>query len=300
MYNPTNTRILIPEFDYVQPGSLEAVLVQVVRHGKDARLIAGGTDLLVQMKMEREHPACLIDVTRAPELHGISTNDRGMIVGAATSIRTLAGAEGIRARYTALAEACNAFSTIQVMIMGTLGGNLCNASPAADTAPALLAFDATVELASRGGKRTVALEEFFVGPGKTAMLEGEVMVSVRVAGTAPHTGSAFAKFGRVAADISKVSAAVKLVRHHDRVVDCRIALGAVAPKPMRAHRAEQCLTGRRIDLKVLAEATRAIEEEVKPITDVRTTKEFRRRVAGVAVRDALAAAWQRAGGVRVQ
>jgi len=287
---------MVPEFEFRRPTSLEGVLRELLENGKGARLLAGGTDLLVQMKLERTQPTCLIDITRVPELKGIAVKDGGLIMGAATSIRTVANGAGMRERYTALAESCDAFSTVHVMIMGTIGGNLCNASPAADTAPALLVFDGAVELASRDGRRTVPLDEFFAGPGKTVLREGEVMISVRLPETAADTGSAFVKIGRVAADISKVSAAVRLVRKGDRVAECRIAVGAVAATPMRARAAEQCLAGRRIDAKALADAARAVEQEVRPITDVRSTKEYRTRVAGVAVRDALGAAWQRAGG----
>lgn len=300
MYNPTNTRILVPEFDYVQPTTVETVLSQLAQNGKKAQLIAGGTDLLVQMKMERKTPACLIDLTHVPELRGIILKDDGLTAGASTSIRSLANAEGVRHRYTALAEACDAFSTVQVMIMGTIGGNLCNASPAADTAPALLVFDASVDLVSREGKRTVPLHEFFVGPGKTVLRDGEIMVSVQLAKTAKRTGSAFIKITRVVADIAKVSAAVKLVRDHDRIVDCRIALGAVAPTPMRARGAEECLTGRQFDLKAVEEAAGVVEQEMRPITDVRATKEYRRRVSRVIVTDALKSAWERAGGGRLE
>ncbi|MCC7327148.1 MAG: xanthine dehydrogenase family protein subunit M [Burkholderiales bacterium] len=297
MYQTTNTRIIVPEFDVRQPTSLEAVLRELEHNAKGTRLLAGGTDLLVQIKLERTQPARLIDITRVPELMGMAVKDGMLIVGAATSIRTLANGVGVRERYTALAESCDAFSTVPVMIMGTIGGNLCNASPAADTAPALFAFDGAVELAScEGSRRTVPLDEFFVGPGRTVMREDEVMVAVRLPKTAAGTGSAFVKIGRVAADISKVSAAVKLVRKDDRVSECRIAVGAVAATPMRAYTAEQYLAGRRIDAKTLADAARAVEEDVKPITDVRSTKEYRTHVAGVAVKDALGAAWQRARG----
>lgn len=295
MYIATNTRILVAEFDYLQPTTLDEVFSHLSEHGDRARLLAGGTDLLVRMKMERDDAACLISLAAVPELQGVGSRD-GLVAGAAASIRSLARSRPVRRRYAALAEACEAFSTVPIMIMATLGGNLCNASPAADTAPPLLAFDARVHLACRAGRRAVALEDFFVGPGETALQDGEVLLSVQVPEPAEGTGSAFLKVGRVAADIAKVCAAVRLVRDGGRIVECRIALGAVAPTPVRARRAEACLTERRFDLHGLQEAARIAAEEVRPITDVRSTREYRRRVSRVIVRDALTTAWRRSGG----
>jgi carbon-monoxide dehydrogenase medium subunit len=295
MYQPTNTHILVPEFDYEQPATLEEVFSLLSEHGAGARLIAGGTDLLVQMKLEQESPACLIGLDRVEELRGVAF-DEGLVMGATASIRSLAVSEPIRRRCTALVEACQSFSTTPIMIMGTLGGNLCNASPAADTAPALLAFDATVTIASTTGDRVLPLEAFFRGPGETALADGEVLRSIQVAEPAEGTGSAFLKVARVEADIAKVNAAARLTREGDRVAECRIALGAVAPTPMRARGAEAVLAGRPFDLEAIAEAARAVAEEVEPITDVRATESYRRRTSGIVVRDALTIAWRRAGG----
>lgn len=302
MYVATNTHILVPEFEYVQPSSLEEVFSHLAEHREQARLIAGGTDLLVQMKMGRAAPTFLISLARVRELHGITSNkdSRGLTVGATTGISNVAGSELVRRRYTALAEACEAFSTVPIMIMATLGGNVCNASPAADAVVALLAFDAGLDLASREGRRVVPLNEFLRGPGLTALREGEVLHSVVLPGAAEGSGSAFLKISRVAADIAKVCAAVRLVRDGDRVVECRIALGAVAPTPMRAGGAEARLTDRPFDLEGAQEAARIAREEVRPITDVRATREYRSHVAGVVVRDALLSAWHRSGGGSVK
>ncbi|MBI4591721.1 MAG: FAD binding domain-containing protein [Candidatus Rokubacteria bacterium] len=295
MYIATNTHILVAEFDYVEPTTLEEVFWHLSEHGPQARLIAGGTDLLVQMKMERKNPACLISLARVLELQGMTSNS-GLTVGATASIRSLARSEPIGRHYTALAEACNAFSTIPIMVMATLGGNLCNASPAADTAPPLLAFDASVALVSRAGQRVVPLEDFFLGPGQTALRHDEVLRSVHLAESVRGAGSAFVKVARVAADISQVCAAVRVVRDGDHVIDCRIALGAVAPTPVRAHRAEAFLTGQRPDRGRVDDAARIAGEDTKPITDVRATQEYRRHASRVIVRDALTTAWLRAGG----
>ncbi len=293
--NPTNTHILAAEFGYVAPDTLDEVLVHLSENGAQARLLAGGTDLLVQMKMERESPAMLINLSAIPELKKLTMNG-GLSIGATASIQDIAASEDVRHGYTALAESCVAFSTKQIMVMATIGGNLANGSPAADTAPALLAFDASVNLVSRAGERTLRLEEFFVGPGQTTLRTDEVVRSVHLAEPVRGTASAFLKVGRVLADISQVCAAVRIVRSDDRVLECRIALGSVAPTPIRARRAEEHLTGRRLDRAQVEAVARGVAEETSPITDVRSTEQHRRHLTGIVVRDAIRCAWARAGG----
>lgn len=294
MYFATNTRIVVPEFDYERPETLAGVFSLLAEHGERAKLIAGGTDLIVQMKLERLSPACLISLAGVNELDGITPGD-GLSIASMTSIRTVSQSDPVRGSYAALFEACQAFSTVPVMIMGTIGGNLCNASPAADTAPALLVFDASLDLVTGGGRRNVSLREFFTGPGKTALGAGEILHSVRLPEPPPGAGSAFLKISRVVADISQVCAAVMLVRDGEKITDCRIALGSVAPTPVRAPGAEKNLIGRKGDLDAFGKAARIAAEEISPITDVRATEAYRRHVAAVIVRDALSTAWRRAG-----
>lgn len=295
MYNQTNTRILVPEFDFEQPVTLDAVFSLLEKHGKDARLIAGGTDLLVQMKIEKIAPSVLISLAAIEELGRIDDSN-GLVVGANTSIRDLSRNEAVRGRYEALQEACNAFSTVPVMTMGTLGGNICNASPAGDSMPALIAFGAQVKLVSNRGERVLDLEAFITGPGKTVLKNGELLHSVQLPASVPHTGSAFAKVSRVVADISQVSVAIKIVRDGDKVADCRIVLGSVAPTALRARAAERRLIGKKLDLPAIEDAACIVEDEVRPISDVRATKEYRRKISGVITADALKTAWVRAGG----
>lgn len=296
---PTNTHILFAEFDYVRPAALADVCALLAERTDEARLVAGGTDLLVQMKLERRHPALVVSLAEITELQTVVATD-GLSVGATATIRSISRDARVRTTYRALAEACDAFSTVPIMIMSTLGGNLCNASPAADTAPALLALDANVRLVSSEGERTVPLDEFFLGPGSTVVRPDEVLRSVELPGQSPSTGSAFLKVGRVSADISKVSAAVRLVRDGERIVSCRIALGAVAPTPLRARAAESQLTGELFRPELADEAAALVSDEIAPITDVRSTEEFRRQVGGVIVRDALIRAWSRASGEEIE
>lgn len=293
----TNTHILFQEFEYLEPASTGEAVSLLARYGNQARFIAGGTDLLVQLKMERRQPDYLIALNRIPDLKGI-TDDGGVTVGAMTPIRGLFKSPTVRTSYIALTEACNWFSTVQIMVMGTIGGNLCNASPAADTAPCLLAFDAKIDLISNPGTRSLSVDEFFIGPGKSAMRDGELLTHIQLPRVAPFTGSAFIKVSRVMADISKVCTAVKVVRAGKAVQEARIALGSVAATPMRARRAEDSLKNQPFSSELATRAGQIASEEIKPIDDVRSTREYRRQVAGVIVRDALIRAWERAGETR--
>ena len=234
MNDMTNSHILVHEFIYLEPGSVSEVIELLAAHGDAARILAGGTDLLVQMKMERQKPAYVIGIGKLTELQGIRQDIAKLTIGALTTIRDLARDTTVREGYTALAEACAAFSTAQVQAMGTVGGNLCNGSPASDTAPALIALGAEVVLVGPEGETRLPLERFFRGPGRTARRPDQLLVAVEVPAPAPNTGSAFVKIGRVAADIAKANAAVCFVRDGDRIADCRLAFGSVAPTPMRA------------------------------------------------------------------
>lgn len=293
----TNTHILVKDFEYVEPQTVAEATELLADWGDRARVMGGGTDLVVQMKMERRNPEYVINISKIPDLVGIRENN-GVDIGAATTIRAVHRSAIIRERYTALSAACNWFSTIQIMVMGTIGGNLCNGSPAADTAPPLLCFDAEVTLASRAGQRTILLEKFFVGPSKTALRPDEMLVNIHLPATPENTGSAFMKIARVVADISKTCAAVKVVRDPVRslVRDCRIALGSVAPTPIRVRRAEEELNGRLYGDELVDRVAKIASDEIRPITDVRSTDEYRKEVSAVIVRDALHLAWAQAGG----
>ena len=161
----TNSHILVQEFEYVEPGSLAEAISVLAEYGGRAQLLAGGTNLLVQMKMERLALDCVINVGHLPELSGITPVDGGLRLGVLTKIRALRNAPEVQADYAALAEACAAFGSAQIQMMGTLGGNLCNGSPASDSVPALMAFDAQLHLAGPAGERTLPVEEFLLGPG---------------------------------------------------------------------------------------------------------------------------------------
>ncbi len=290
----TNTHILVHEFDYLEPVTVEEAVALLARYGPQARVLAGGTDLLVQMKMERLSPRYLVSIGRVPGLRGIALQDNHLWIGALTPIRAVRNDPWVRARYPALAEACAAFSTTQVQVMGTIGGNLGNASPASDTAPALIAWDAEAVIRGPGGERRMPVEELFVGPGRTALEAGELITAVVLPPPLEGTGSAFLKVARVTADLAKVNAAVRVVRQGDRIADVRLAFGAVAPTPLRARKAEAVLIGQEFCEEAVAEAARVAAEEVAPIDDVRSTAWYRREITRVLACDGLFRAWERA------
>jgi xanthine dehydrogenase iron-sulfur cluster and FAD-binding subunit A len=295
MNEMTNSHILVHEFDYLQPATMEDALALLGQYGDQARVLAGGTDLIVQIKMERLAPRVLIDINRIPGLDAIVVRDDAVHIGARASIRTVLNNALLQNHYHALAEACASFSTTQVQVMGTLGGNLCNGSPASDSAPALIAFGAQVIIDGPTGKRRIPLESFFLGPGKTAIANGELLTSVVLERPQSNTGSAFLKVSRVTADIAKVNAAVLLVRDRDGIIsDCRMVFGSVAPIPMRAKNAEVLLRGQVFAHELVAEAALAASEEVVPIDDVRSTAWYRREIVRVLAHDGLTQAWHRA------
>jgi len=291
MNEMTNSHILVHEFTYLEPRTVDEAVALLDEHGDRAKVLAGGTDLLVQLKIERLKPDVVIAIHRLPGIRGIVRGDDETRIGALTTIRALRADPCINEDYPALAAACRAFSTTQVQTMGTVGGNLCNGSPASDSAPALIAFDAELELTGPAGVRCVTAEDFFVGPGKTVLGRGELLTTIILPTPQPGTGSAFLKVSRVAADIAKANAAVTLVRDGDRIVDCRLAYGSVAPRPMRAHKAEALLIGQLFSPELVAQAAQAAADEIAPIDDVRSTAWYRRQVVAAMTQDGLNQAW---------
>jgi len=295
MAEMVNTRILAQEFEYFVPKSIPEALELLEGYGDQAKIIAGGTDLVNQLKQEKISPAWLINVMHIPELRFVR-EEEGLRIGAATKLRDLRDYCIKSGKYTALYEAVSGLGKPQVWNMGTVGGNLCNASPAADTAPPLLVFNGRVRLAGPKGERVLSLEDFFQGVNRTAMAPGEMMVAVEADPVGEGWGSAFLKTARVGADVSKISCAVALERKGDVCLSCLIALGAVAPVPMRTKETEGLLRGKKMDASLVEEAGGRVSGEIKPIDDVRSTREYRRHLAGVLFRDAFRKAWRRAGG----
>ena len=297
-YPMTNTHILLNEFEYVEPASLDEVFSLLAARGGRVQLLAGGSSLLVQMKQEQIAPEVVVNISRLPGLKGAGWRDDRLCLGALSTIRQTRDVPVIQSGYQALAEACAAFGSMQIQMMGTLGGNVCNGSPASDTVPALLAFDAQLALASQDGERTLPLSDFLLGPGKTALQDGEVLTHVLLPKPVPGAGSAFIKLTRVAADLAKVSAAAVIVRDGDKIRDCRLAFGSVAPTVFRGLQAEAFLQGKTFSPELALAAGQVAMGEVAPIDDVRSTAWYRREVTKAVTYDLLIAAWDRAAGQR--
>jgi len=292
-HNMTNSHILVHRFGYLRPTSLPEAIATLREH-PDAAVLAGGTNLLVDLKLERVQPANVMDITFVPELHGFEERSDGLWIGAMTSIYGLATSELLWTNYTALAEAAAAFGSTQIAMMGTLGGNVCNGSPASDTVPALVAFGADAYLVGPEGERTAAVGDLLEGPGKVRLRKGEILAAFRLPKNGAGSGSAFLKLSRVRADLAKAGVAVRLSRGEDgRCTSARIELGSVGPTVIRARNAEGALSGKEWNPAKLLEASRIAASETQPIDDVRSTAEYRRRVAVALTHDCLLKAWER-------
>lgn len=278
----------LQKFEYFEPRSLEEALSLAARYGENAKLLAGGTDLMVLMMRRKLTPGHLINLSLVKELNFIKCDDKiGLKIGALCTLRSIEKSSAVVQRYSALTSAVKLIGSVQIRNAATIGGNLCNASPAADTAPPLLALDARVKIDGKGDSRTIPLEKFFVGPGKTVLQPGQILSEVDADPLPPGTGTAFAKMGRTPTDISKVSAAVVLTTKNDACQEVRVALGAVAATPIRAKKAEEELRGKKISTESLEAAAVRASEEARPITDIRSTALWRKGAVKYLVRTLL-------------
>jgi len=293
-HDMTNSHILVQDFEYHRPATLDEAVSLLSRYGDRARVLAGGTFLLVQMKMEQMAPECLIDVGGLAALSGTRSPEEGLGIGGATTIWELRNTSVVQRDYEALAEACAAFGSTQIQLTGTIGGNVCNGSPASDTVPALVGLGAELALVGPDGERTVPIERFLIGPGETAIEDGELLKAIRLPDPEPGAGSAFVKISRVRADLAKASAAARIVREGDCIVDCRLAFGSVGPTVIRACTAEEMLVGEPFSSEAALAAGRVAAREVTPIDDVRSSAWYRREVVKALTHDVVQAAWERA------
>jgi carbon-monoxide dehydrogenase medium subunit len=288
-----NTRVLVNDFQYVLPASLDEALGLLDQYGADAAVLAGGTDLVVQMKLGRKAPKYLIDTSKLEELKRLEAGET-IRIGAGRCYREVLPFVRGLGRYHSLAEAIDGIGKLQVLSVATVGGNLGNGSPAADTPPPLITYDASVRVLSAHLERKIPLREFHTGPGATVLAPNEIIVDVEFDAFPDGRASAFRKLTRVASDISKVTCAVTVGRDGDTCTHCRIALGAVGPTPLRAASAEAALVGRAVDASVVDECARLVVDDISPIDDIRCTEQYRREAAGVLFKDAFATAWERA------
>jgi aerobic carbon-monoxide dehydrogenase medium subunit len=288
-------------FEYHEPTSLAEAVDLGARFGVDGRFLAGGTDLIIQMRRGKVAPRHVVDLHRVPGLDAIEAN-ASVRLGALATHRAVERCASFQGRLRGLVEGAEVVGGHQVRNVGTVGGNVANASPAADVVPVLLALDADVTCVGVDGERTVALEEFLVGPGRTTRRPGELLTAVRFAVPQGRAATAFLKAGRRRAmEISVVCVAARLTLDAagERCEAARIVLGAVAPTTWRAREAERVIEGHAPTPEALREAGRVAAAGCRPITDVRASARYRRHLVETLVPRALARCLERIrGGAR--
>jgi carbon-monoxide dehydrogenase medium subunit len=286
-------------FEYYAPRSLKEALALLEKHGAAARVLAGGTDLMVQMKDGRERPAVIVDVKHIPELNRLDWPEgQPLFIGAAVPLSQVAAFSPIMERLGILHQACSLIGSVQIRNRGTVGGNICNAAPSADSPPPLLCLGAAAVVAGPKGTRKIPLESFFRGPGQTALTSGELLVGIEVpAPPASSAGCYLRLTPREEMDISVAGVASFVVfeKQKGRCREARIAIGAVAPTPIRVPQAEAVLAGQALTDDVIEATAEKAAGAARPISDVRGSAEYRREMVRALTRRTLQRVREAAG-----
>jgi carbon-monoxide dehydrogenase medium subunit len=280
---------MIP-FEYRTPKSLKEAQKELKEFGAEAKLVAGGTALIIMMKQRLVRPSCLVSLRSVRGLDRIAQKDGGLSIGGLVTHRELETSSLVRRRLPLLAETYRHVATIRVRNMATVGGGLAHADPNQDPPPTLIVLGATVKASSASGSRFIPLEEFFTDYYETVLRPDEIITEIFVPRLAPNSGGAFLKFlPRTADDYATVSAAavVTLDRARKTFADARIALGSVGTTPIRAREAEAVLRGQPVKAEALREAAEKAKQAVDPVSDFRGSAAYKREMAGVFVRRAL-------------
>jgi len=268
--------------------SVDDALALAARYRETGRFLAGGTDLIIQMQRGRIEPEHLIDLSPIASLHGIREEEDGFVIGALTTHKDIERYPGFRGALHGLVEAARVVGGHQIRNVGTIGGNVVNASPAADLVPVLLALNAEAVLLGAAGERRMPLAQFLTGPGLTRRRAEELLISIRLPRLPPGSATAFLKAGRrKAMEISVVCVAARLTLQDRRISTAALALGAVGPTGLRAGAAERFLEGRTAEPAVLAEAGRLAADAAMPVGDVRASAEHRRQIVPALIERAL-------------
>ena len=285
------------ELRYEAPATLAAAVALLAGANGKARVLAGGTDLLIQMRSGRIEPGLLVDIKGIPEMTSIAAENGGYRVGAAVSCMQLIEHAAFSGTWPGVTDAVKLIGSIQVKGRATVGGNLCNASPAADSVPAMMAAGAVVRIVGPGGTREAPVENIATGPGKTSLAGNEIVTSFLLPRRAPHSGDAYLRFTpRTEMDIAVVGAGVNLtLDDKGYCTHARVALGAVAERAVLVPDAAAALVGTRGDAAALERLAAAASAACRPIDDKRGTRAFRIEVAGVMARRAAEIALARAG-----
>ena len=277
-------------FDYIAPGSIKEATSLLSKYNGRARVIAGGTDLVPQIRNKICKPEYVIDVSCITELDYIKYDKQGGVsIGATTPIKTLEKSAELNQKHPVISEASSLLGSTAIRNVATVGGNLSNGSPSAETVPSLIALSAKAKIAGAKGERIVPLEEFFVGPSKTVLGKDELLVEIQVPPQLPGTRGVYLKHSiRGTIDLAIVGVAVAIIIGLDKTCnDIKIVLGAVAPTPLRAKKAEEILRGKKIDDSSIEICSQAASDEARPISDVRASAEYRKEMVIVFTRRAL-------------
>ncbi|WP_028324245.1 FAD binding domain-containing protein [Desulfatirhabdium butyrativorans] len=286
----------LPKFEFHAPETLKEAFGILAQYTTRTRVLAGGTDLLVNMKKRVLTPDHLVSISRIPELTTIEVSDDGMRIGACSTVADLCRSEAIRNTFPALAEGARNLGTPLIRNLATIGGNLGSARPAADLPPSLMVYGAQVVLKNLAGERKLPLDRFFIGPGLTEIQPDEILTGILVPAPPKRSGAWYINLGvRKGQDCNLVNAASWICLEADgRIRDVRIVLGCVGPVPLRAKSAEQRLIGSRPDGSVFSVAAEHAQRDCSPIDDFRASADYKRAMAGVLVRRTLEAAYRQA------
>ena len=276
-------------FQYLQPLTLQEATALLAEYGGEAKVIAGGTDLINLIRAKAIRPRYVVDIGRIAGLDHIRYDaDGALLIGALATIRALETSNDIKHGHPVIAQAAAQLGSVAIRNVGTVGGNLCHASPAADTAPSLIALGATVKIIGPAGERSIALENFFIGPGQTLLRRDEILVEIRVPPMPADSKAVYLKHAsRGAADLAIVGVAAVATMDRGVCRNVKIALGAVAPTPLKARNAEALLEGKELNDALIEEAAQAAAAESQPITDVRAPADYRKEMVKVLTRWAI-------------
>jgi carbon-monoxide dehydrogenase medium subunit len=288
--------MLLPKFDFHEPKTVNEACQILAEYGTKAKLIAGGTDLMVNMKKKILSPQQVVSISRIGELKKLDTSGDSIRIGACFTVAELITSDAIQKLLSALGEGAKNLGTPLIRNLATIGGNLGSARPAADLPPALMAYGAQVVLSSLSGERTLSLDQFFLGPGFTAVKPDEILTEILVPAPLPRSGAGYINIGvRKGQDCNLVNVASFISLGPDGIIrNARIVMGCVGPIPLRAHSAEKMLIGRKAESTLFSSAGAAASSDSTPIDDFRGTAVYKRDMVGVLTRRTLDIAFHEA------
>ena len=288
----TGYLLILPRFDYLAPSTVNQACSLLDQYKGKARVLAGGTDLLLSMRKGEVSPPYLVSIKAIPDLDYIRYNpEEGLRIGAGTTLQSVADSPIVTDKFGLLATACRKVGTPQVRNMGTIGGNICNGGPSQDTIPSLLALDAKLKLVNLHGERIMPVDAFFVSPFKTALAEAELLTEIQIPCPPPRSAGGYYWLTKIAAKDETLVGVAVLVTSDSAVELCkeiRIGLCSVAPTPIRVRQAEELLRGKVIDDRLVEQAAQIAVEETRP----RSRADYRRRITSLLVKQAISEAWQ--------